>query len=466
MIEEIAQYIQDEQLIPKKNSKILAAVSGGVDSVVLLDILYHLRERFSFNLEIVHFNHRVRGKAADADARFVEKLAEAYHVKIHMGQLDQLPQKVTETYLREKRYQFYKTYLKKDQAVLIATGHNRDDNIETFVMRLARGSGLKGLLSIPPRRDRFIRPLLQETRDTIVAYAKKRSLDFRQDDSNLENQIIRNKIRNVIIPYLQRELNLEIKENLNKSMTNFALYYDLFEKTLQQAIQQAVITSGMQRLLNRERYGKYLPLIKRGLIEYCILSTYPLNYNLSNKNFMKWDTFVTRAAPGKKFIFKKNAVAYAERTHILFGEVPLATKEQYHLTPKNAILIGNKLKLSMHTVSLADVKYAANPAVEYVDGDKSGSNLKVRFWRAGDLFKPLGLGHTKKVSDFFIDLKINIRIKKETPLVCKGDQIIWIAGYRLDDRFKISATTRRVYRLQMQKVDGSRWEPELKLESG
>ena len=149
-------------------------------------------------------------------------------------------------------------------------------------------------------------------------------------------------------------------------------------------------------------------------------------------------------------------MACVERTHILFGDVPRDKEEQYHLAPGKAVLIEHKLRLSMHAVSLEDVKYAENPTVEYVDGDKTGSNLTVRFWRAGDLFKPVGLGHTKKVSDFFIDLKISIRIKKETPLVCKGDQIIWVAGYRLDDRFKISATTRRVYRLQLQKLDGKR----------
>jgi tRNA(Ile)-lysidine synthase len=455
MIEQVAHFIQSEQLIPQKNSKVYAAVSGGVDSVVMLDVLYHLRDRFLFDLEILHYNHRVRGEAADEDARFVENLAHVYRLNIDVGHMTPVPQNVTETYLREQRYRFFKKYLKKGVPVLIATGHHRDDNIETFVMRLARGSRLKGLLAIAPKRDQFIRPLLQQTRTAIVDYAQQHGLQFRQDATNFENQTIRNKIRNEILPFLQRELNLEINGSIIKTMEDLGQYYDLFVLILQQAIGNTVDKKKGQLYLDRQQYGTYLPLIKRGLLEYCISGRYPLNYKLSHKNFIKWDIFVTQATPGKKYAYGDHGMALAERTAILFGGQPEEIKKQYRLIPEQELLIEKRYKLSMHAVSLKNITYSQDSKIEYIDGDKSGSDLTVRFWRAGDAFKPLGFGHHKKLSDFFIDLKLSAQAKKETPLVCNGDQIIWIAGCRLDDRFKISADTKKVYALKLQVLAGN-----------
>jgi tRNA(Ile)-lysidine synthase len=450
MIEEVAQFIQQEQLIPQKNTKVYAAVSGGVDSVVLLDVLYRLRDRFAFNLEILHYNHQVRGKASNADERFVEKLAQTYQLKIHLGKLDYFTKKITETYLREKRYQFFKKYLKTGQQVLIATGHHQDDNLETFIMRFAKGSRLKGLLSILPKRGNYIKPLLKQNKERIITYARKRGLEFRQDESNFDNRIIRNKIRNKILPFLQRELNREIKVNMEKIIEDLFDYYRLYEQVLHQAVNQAVKKSKSHILLNRKRYCENDPLLRRGLVEYCISSAYPLNYSLSKRNFNNWDNFIHEASPGKRYVYMDNSIALAERNHILFGEMPVEKKEQYLLSPGNDVQIDDRYKVCMSRVSAEEVRYSENPNIEYVDGDKSGADLVVRFWQKGDIFRPLGMVHRRKLSDFFIDLKLSIRRKKEIPLVCKEDKIIWIAGYRLDDYFKIAPSTRIFYKLELK----------------
>jgi tRNA(Ile)-lysidine synthase len=455
MIEEIAQFIQNEQLIPQKNAKIFAAVSGGVDSVVLLDVLFRLRSRFLFNLEILHYNHQVRGQSSDKDQRFVENLAQTYNIKIHLGNLDYFSKKVTETYLREKRYQFFKKFLKKGKLVLIATGHHRDDTIETFVMRLAKGSRLKGLLSILPRRGSYIKPLLRQDKQSIIKYAREHDLEFRQDDSNFDNRIIRNKIRNEIIPYLQRELNREIKENIEKIIDDLSDHYRLYEEALQQAIKYAVKKSKSHLLLNRKRYNENNPLLRRGLLEYCISCAYPLNYSLSKRNFTNWDSFIHEASSGKRYIYMEKGTALAERTDILFGEMPMERNEHYQLSPENDVHLENRLRICMCRVPAEEVQYSENPYIEYVDGDKSGAELIVRFWQKGDVFRPLGMAHRRKLSDFFIDLKLNIRAKKETPLVCKDDKIIWIAGYRLDDQFKITPTTGIFYKLELKDSKGT-----------
>jgi tRNA(Ile)-lysidine synthase len=450
MIEEVAQYIQNEQLIPSKNIRVYAAVSGGADSVVLLDILFRLQERFFYNLEILHFNHQTRGQSSNDDACFVENLAQSYNLKIHLGKLENVTKNVTETYLREKRFQFFNKYLQKEQKNLLATGHHLDDNIETFIMRLAKGSRLKGLLSILPKRGQYIKPLLKQKKEDILTYVKEHGLEFRQDQTNLDNRIIRNKIRNEIIPYLQHELNQEIKINIEKSIEDLFEYHLLSEEVLQKAVAYSVRTTKTSLLLNRKRYRMYNPVIRRMLLEYCISSAYPLNYSLSKRKFINWDTFIHEASPGKKIEYKENGTALCERNSILFGEMPSERNERYLLSPGKEILIESKYRIRMNQVPAKKVCYSDKPNIEYIDGDKSSNNLSIRFWRKGDIFKPLGMGHHRKLSDFFIDLKLNIRAKKEVPLICRDDKIIWIAGYRLDDQFKITETTRTFYKLELQ----------------
>jgi tRNA(Ile)-lysidine synthase len=275
-------------------------------------------------------------------------------------------------------------------------------------------------------------------------------LEFRQDQTNLDNRIIRNKIRNEILPYMQNELNQDIKTNIEKSIEDLFEYYRLSEDVLQKAVAHSVKTTKTALLLNRKRYQRYNPVIRRGLLEYCISSAYPLNYSLSKRRFENWDAFIREASPGKKIEYMENGIALCERNSISFGEMPQERDEKYVLSPGKEIFIEPKYKLRMDQVPAEKVCYSEKSTIEYIDGDRSGANLTVRYWRKGDIFKPLGMGHHRKLSDFFIDLKLSIRNKKEVPLICRDDKIIWIAGYRLDDQFKITKSTRIFYRLELQ----------------
>jgi tRNA(Ile)-lysidine synthase len=452
MIEQVKQFIITNNLITPTTRTVLAAVSGGIDSCVLLDMLFRLRKALGYDLNVVHFNHKVRGESSYQDEEFVKEIAKKYGLPIHVGRLRGKPNKMSETLLREERLKFYHRILAKAPQAIIATGHNLDDNVETFLMRLAKGSRVKGLLAIRPVQGAIIHPILNLPRSDIDKYAKLHGIKYREDITNQDTTILRNRIRHEILPYLRKNLNKNISQNLVKTIQDLANFYEIYEYRLKEAITQSTRTAKNGIHLNRKRYQQYKTAIRRGLIEYCISVVYPLNYNVSDNNLTMWDDFVQQAQPGKRRLFFDQGMALAERNHIIFGKIPEERKHTYRLKLGSTLQIEPKYQIGFNKISAKDVKFSSNRNIEYIDGSKSGDNLMVRFWRKGDRFKPLGMGNRRKLSDFFIDLKLSTPLKKEIPIICQGDQIIWIAGYRLDDRFKISEQTKKFYKLELKKI--------------
>jgi tRNA(Ile)-lysidine synthase len=453
MIDKVKQFIIKHNLIPSSVSEVIAAVSGGIDSCVLLDILFRLQSNFKYKLKIVHFNHKVRAKASDDDEQFVLALAKKYGIDIEHAQFASTSCKISENHLRKARYQYYNEVLSAHPDAVIAMGHHRDDVIETFIMRLFKGSRLKGLRSILPKRDRFIRPMLSIARKEIKQYANENKIEYREDVTNFNLNIQRNLIRNRILPFLESELNDRIRNNIVKVLEDFTYHFQIYDDQLKKGINQSVIKSKEKIYLKKKIYKRLNPVIKRGLIEYCISLLYPLNYGISDLNFKLWDEFIEKAPTGKILMFKNNHRALAEREFIVFGFHPEMKERKYKLHPGDSVMIDDKYEISMQVVKRDDVRYDSNRYAEFINGNKSGKNLIVRFWRKGDKFIPLGMSHYRKLSDFFIDLKLNRSQKMGIPIVCKGDEIIWIVGYRLDERFKLSENTEIIYKLEAREID-------------
>jgi tRNA(Ile)-lysidine synthase len=455
MINIIRQYIKEHQLIPAGVKTVYAAVSGGIDSCVMLDILSQLQQEFGYKIIILHYNHGTRGTDSREDELFVENLAKKYRLKIVIGRIHGRPLKLSETFLREQRMKFFEKSIAKMNDCRIATGHNLDDNIETFLMRIAKGSRVKGLLAIRPARGYFIRPLLNITRKNIFEYAKNNNLDYREDSSNRDITIIRNKIRHRVIPYLEKAFDTDLQQNIPRIIEDLYRYHAIYEDKLHEAIQNTTKKTKTGISLNRKRYSKYNETIRRGLVEYCISNVYPLNYRVSDRNLAIWDDFISQVQVGKKLFFLEDGIAIAERQYIMFGNTPRHKKETYHLKPGVPASVSDMYQIRFQKVKMDEIIFTNEKNVEYIDGDKSGKSLLVRFWKKGDSFRPLGMSNKRKLSDFFTDLKINAMLKKEIPLVCKGETIIWIAGYRLDDQFKISPDTKTVYKLELANLKNS-----------
>lgn len=216
----------------QEGAKITVGVSGGPDSVCLLDILVNLSKKKKFKLVIAHVNYGLRGVDSDKDEIFVRKLAQKYNLKLEVLEVKKERQKnQSESFLRELRYNFFEKIRKENRFDLIAVAHNQDDQAETILMRLIRGSGLLGLRSIRPRNNRIIRPLLDTSRREIVAYLKDKNLKYRLDKTNKESKYLRNKIRNKLIPLLEKEYNPILRKTLANSAGNLADDYDFILKS-------------------------------------------------------------------------------------------------------------------------------------------------------------------------------------------------------------------------------------------
>jgi len=453
MINETKHFINENNLLTGENITVYAAVSGGVDSCVMLDILNHLKNDLNFKLEILHVNHNTRGKENIEDEKFVEELAEKYSLPIKLKSLANQAGKQSEVFLREQRYKFFNQILKNTKKSFVATAHNSDDNVETLLMRLFRGSNLKGLTGIYSKRGLFIRPLLTHSRKDIEEYAKLNSILFRDDYTNLDNQFTRNFVRNELIPSISNKFKVDINKNILKTIGDLNHHYSLFTDVLKSAIKESTKNGKQNISLNKIKYSGYNSAVQKGLIEYCISFVQPLNYGISKKNFLLWDEFIKNSKPGKKKNILDAGYAISERKEILFGGFPSEKTESYSLKLNSEILIDNKYKIEFTQIESDKINFNVNKNVEYIDGDKSGKKLVIRFWRKGDSFHPLGMKQKRKLSDFFIDLKFSTRLKKETPIICKNGKIIWIAGYRLDDQFKISDTTKNIYKIALTEVN-------------
>lgn len=450
MLKRVRQFILSNHLLGGKYHTVLAAVSGGIDSCVLLDLLYRLKTELKFNLMVIHFNHRARGQASRGDQHFVKNLARKYGLQIITGAADRVPRRKNETSLRELRIKFFHQALQKNPGAVLATGHTGTDQVETFIMRLAQGSHLRGLLGIKPLSGRAIHPLLGETRSTIKQYARQRELMFREDRTNKDTTILRNRIRHKIIPGLKKNLGNNVERLITRTIADLTEHYHIYEQIRNDVIKRCTRNAKGVILLNRQKYLQYRSPLRRALLEYCISKVYPLNYNVSDQSLKQWDEFVRAAQSGKKQSFKQHEIALAQRKYIHFGEVSGIPVRRFKLPLGGKAVLDKKRSLYFTRVSSAEVEFTPDRKKEYVDGTRCGSELQVRFWRRGDSFRPLGMQQEKKLSDFFIDLKLDRSLKQRIPLVCRSNEIIWVAGYRLDDRYKITERTKRYYRLELK----------------
>jgi tRNA(Ile)-lysidine synthase len=450
MFERVKQFILSNHLLSGKYNTILVAVSGGIDSCVLLDIFSRLERELKFTLVVIHFNHRIRGNASQADEKFVKTLAQKYGYRIITGRIGKVPVRRNETSLREHRFKFYHGLLQENPRALLATGHTFSDQVETFIMRLANGSRLRGLLGIKPRAGRLIHPLLQESRDDIEHYAKQRKLSFREDQTNYDTEILRNRIRHRIVPYLKKNLSPDIEQAIAKSMADLTGQYQIYEQALKQVISRHTKKENGAVLLHRWHYLQCATTLRRGLLEYCISEVYHLNYVVSDQSLQQWDKFIRTAQCGKRKSFHQREIALAERVYIHFGKPGREYRHHLKLHLGNRVVLDNKESIHFSRISGPQVNFTANRNVEFVDGAVSGDTLQVRFWKRGDRFRPLGMKQDKKLSDFFIDLKLSRDVKQRIPLVCRNDEIIWIGGYRLDDRYKVTKTTKKYYKLELK----------------
>lgn len=417
--------------------------------MAMLYCFAELRQELGVQLRAVHVNHGVRIPDSDLDERFVADESRKLNIPCSIHRLRGFDSASSENDLREARYQIFREVVEKHTHARLATAHHLDDQLETFMMRLARGSSLKGLTGIPLRRGLFIRPFLFLKRSEIDQFVSEKGIPYRQDFSNFDEKKLRNKVRGQLTPALINTFGAEFYDGFAKSLNDLCAMHDFFESDSKRLFVEIVRQDGEDLTLNEDLY-KILPARQRQrLLEYCISTFQPLNFGVPEKHRQLFDSFVSMAATGSYFSLKKDVRAVRERKGVRIYRQVLSSNETQELSPGQIVSIGRN-EIGMKEVLSSEIKFDRNSQREYVCGQRFNFPLKVRNWQAGDFFYPLGLGLSQKLSDFFINQKIERAQKQNIPIVLNGDEIVWVAGYRLDDRYRVEAGCKTIYQLYIQ----------------
>jgi len=437
--------------------RIGVAVSGGVDSVVLLDVLASLRNEFHLALAVLHLNHGMRGEEARRDQRFVQALSTQYALPYVDHEVD-CPRYRKENSLspqaaaRELRYRFFEEAISTHDLDKVAIGQTADDQAETVLMRLIRGGGTRGLKGIPPVRGRYIRPLIEVWHEELLAYARHQGLSFVQDSSNLKKDYLRNRVRHELLPALQ-EYNPAIKERL----LHLAQVLGEDESYLQGLTDEAArgIVFGDQgcsipvpHLLSlppalqlRVLQRAFTSLSSGGVLEY---------------PHVKGIKDLIQGGGGNKRLALPGGY-WAQRIYdtLLLGkgeEISEGIERAIDLAvPGRTRLDGLGVELEA-AIMAGNPDPPADPPVAYLDYHRLAFPLRARSYRPGDRFIPLGMDGHKKLKAFFIDLKIPREERVKIPVVISGDSICWVGGWRIDERFKVGKDTKKVLKLTMKRL--------------
>jgi len=441
MLNRFKKYIKDNKLFTKED-KILLAVSGGIDSVVMTDLF----SKAEFNFAIAHCNFKLRGKDSDEDQLFVEKLSKKYNVDFYTVDFNTL-QYARDNKLsiqmaaRELRYNWLEKIRSENNFQYIAIAHNADDNIETFFINLSRGTGIKGLKGISIKNNYIVRPLLFASREEIVKYCEENILKYREDKSNKETKYLRNKIRHLIIPEFEK-INKNFKNNvlktiqyLDESLCFIQEVIEYFEKTF--VLKNGNIVKISINELLKFKTSKFL------LFNY--LNKYGFKNNIIKQIYMSLFDI-----SGKTF-YSNNFKVIKDRDYLIVVPIEENKDIEYQIDI-NSKKIDYPIKMSIEIVDWNKSKIIENDNnIGYFDFSVIKNPLTLRHWRFGDKFIPLGMKNFKKLSDFFIDNKFSLNEKEKTWILLSGNDIIWIVGYRIDERYKIKENTTKALIIKIQK---------------
>jgi tRNA(Ile)-lysidine synthase len=438
MISAFKQNIDDSGLFGPKD-RILLTVSGGIDSRFMLELFSLAKLRFG----IAHCNFQLREAEADRDEMFVKNLASRlnvpfYSIRFNTREYAEKNRISIQMAARDLRYQWFEEVRKQNHYDYIALAHNKDDQEETFFINLIRGTGIRGLSGIKARSNRIVRPILFASRKAIHEYITKNKIDYVEDSSNAEIRYVRNRIRHRIIPEFEK-IQADFRNSLDKTIA----YLSETEMLLQD-----VIVHKKKEIVSEENGKVYIDKIKlesykfRKIFLFELLKPYGFSSSILQDILEALNT-----TPGKQF-FSENYRLISDRKYLILTRKTSSDPEQYIIEAvQNEIIRPIRIRMKEFGFNTGYIP-PSDPCIATLDADKTIFPLTLRKWKQGDRFFPFGMQNSKKLSNFFIDLKLSLDDKEKTWLLCSGEKIIWVIGKRIDDRFKITGDTKRIIQFE------------------
>lgn len=417
--------------------KLFLAVSGGLDSMVLL----HLFQQLKSEIAVLHCNFQLRGLESFDDQYFVKSYCEKNNIPVFTTQFDTEAfakdyKLSTQIAARELRYNWFYELLETHKYDYILTAHHADDNLETFIINLSRGTGLEGLIGIPEQNDKIIRPLLPFSREEILKYAQENNIEWREDSSNASNKYLRNKIRHDLVPVL-KEINPNFLKAFQKTQSYLQESNEMVEDASIMIYQQVAKEAGDEIHFDLNQLKK-LPNYRSYLYQW-----------LNEFGFLAWsDIYDLVDGQSGKQVFSEEFRLLKNRTTLVLSPIAEVDINAEYEIPENTKEVNFPLNLKLSPVD--EITINSNTTI-FVDAEKIRFPLKLRKWKEGDSFYPFGMeGKSKKVSKLFKDKKLSLIEKENTWILCSENQIVWIIGIRQDERFKINNTSNKILKIELQ----------------
>ena len=442
MLERFLQFISSHKLIDS-GDRLLLAVSAGIDSVVMCELFHQSGIRF----DIAHCNFSLRGEESDGDELFVRNLAERLKVNVHVKKFE------TQEYAdeegisiqmaaRDLRYQWFKQLATDHGYDKIAVAHNLNDQAETFFINLLRGTGIAGLRAMKPCHDGIIRPLLIFPREEIINFATENECSYCEDSSNASDKYLRNRIRHHLLPLL-KELQPELYPVFSENLERIADAEKVYLNEIERQRQIHVVETGSRSLINIE-----------GLLLLNPLQTYLYEFLKSfgfNETAVSQLISVLNDIPGKVFLSATHRLV-KDRDDLIIEPLAESSNDYEEVlindNTQNIDVLFNIEFTSLDRLQLT--KFDPSPSIAWIDKSKLSFPLTLRRMQTGDRFCPLGMKGFRKLSDFLTDLKIPLPDKQNTWVITSGVDIVWVVGYRVDDRYKVTSSTSVIFKIITQ----------------
>ena len=457
MFKKVKKYIEKYKLIQQGDSIILG-ISGGADSVCLFFVLLELKKEMNLDLQCVHVNHNLRGQDAWQDQKFVEELCEVNQVICHSFSVNVKEEAVRRKMsleeagreCRRECFQIVRTQLPESK---IATAHHENDNVETFLMNIARGTGLVGMTGIAPRKMEWIRPLLCVTRHEIEEYLIELGVSYCIDKTNYENIYTRNYMRNIIVPGLEKNVNLQVVSHINNTINELTKIEQYLNKQVQVAWECCIVQNKNEIVIEKLKYVEYDDIIQEKLMLKVLISLAGKQRDISRTHVMKLVQLMNQQ------VGKTVDLPYGFVSLRTFAGMSITSKElkdeqqtvyEYDIKGNQCIEVTKDIIVNFQVISQKDIEnLEETPYTKYFDYDIIKGNLKIRSKRSGDYITINANGNRQTLKKFFTNNKVEQTKRQHIVLLAVNSEVLWIMGYRRCSTFRVSTKTNQVLKVQI-----------------